>query len=131
MSQSHRGMSNSGVRQRTEDGDQPVESQDTIHGILAALDDSDCRELLQATAADALTAATLADQCDLPLSTTYRKLELLTEAGLLEERTRLRKSGKHVSEYALVVDSLTVSVDNEGIQLRVSPTSDQNELLSL
>jgi len=49
--------------------------------VLTALDDSDCRALLEATADGALTAAELIDRCDVPRSTTYRKLDQLTEPG--------------------------------------------------
>ena len=124
MSQSHRGIANAGVRGR----ERPDESSDEI---LAALDDADCRGLLAETADETLTASELAERCGLPLSTTYRKLELLTEAGLLDEQTRLRQTGKHVNEYALRVDDITVSVDaDEGFQLHLSYTRDGDDSLS-
>ncbi len=130
MSQSHRGIPDAGARGPADDGEKAIESRDDVHGILTALEDSDCRALLTETAAETLTASELADRCSLPLSTTYRKLELLTDAGLLEERTRLRQTGKHVSEYALLVDDLTVSIDaHEGIQMRVSHTEKREESL--
>lgn len=91
------------------------------NALFAALDDPDCRALLEATAEEALTAGELTDRCDIPRSTTYRKVEQLTEAGLLEERVRLSRDGKHASEYRRTFEDLTVSLrDSEGITVGLS-----------
>jgi len=88
-----------------------VTDTERIETLLGALEDADCRSILEATTEDALTANELSDRCDLPLSTAYRKLELLTEAGLLEEQLRLSRSGKHTSEYVRAVSEVDVSLD--------------------
>lgn len=89
--------------------------------VLAALDDPDCRALLEATAEEALTAGELTERCDIPRSTTYRKVEQLTDAGLLEERVRLSSDGKHASEYRRCFEDVTVSLcDAEGITVGLS-----------
>jgi DNA-binding transcriptional ArsR family regulator len=82
--------------------------------VLDALDDEDCRRILGATATEPLSAQELADRLDLPRSTAYRKLERLTEAGLVRERTRVRPSGHHTSEYARVVEDVDVHVGPDG-----------------
>jgi DNA-binding transcriptional ArsR family regulator len=89
-----------------------VEGERETRLLLGALEDGGCRGILEATTGEALSASEVADQCGLPLSTTYRKLELLAEAGLVEERTRIRRSGKHPSEYIRAVADVTVSLDN-------------------
>jgi DNA-binding transcriptional ArsR family regulator len=92
-----------------------------VRDVLAALDDADCRAVLEATSDDALSATELAEACDLPLSTTYRKLDLLTDTGLVEERTRVRRSGKHLGEYARTVEEVAVSLDEDGgMELQVT-----------
>lgn len=96
--------------------------------VLTALDDPDCRALLEATACDALTAGELTERCDIPRSTTYRKIDQLTDAGLLEERVRLSADGKHASEYQLTFEDVTISLDDsEGITIGVSHASAQQE----
>lgn len=87
--------------------------------LLAALEDEDCRALLQAAAGEALSASELSEACDLPLSTTYRKVDTLTETGLLEERLRISSSGKHTSEYALRVEGVHVSLAGDGVDVTV------------
>jgi len=87
---------------------------DDVESLLKALEDGDCREILAATSEETLSASELSERCQLPLSTTYRKVALLTEAGLLEEQIRLSTSGKHTSEYALGVEDIHLSLGAEG-----------------
>lgn len=88
--------------------------------LLGALDDEDCRTLLGATAEGALSVAELADSCELPLSTTYRKVNTLVEAGLLVEAVRLCGSGRHRSEYTLGVEEICLSLTPDGVEVAVS-----------
>lgn len=100
---------------------QTMVSDDDVQELLGVLDDADCRAILGATSDDALTANEVAETCDLPLSTAYRKLALLAETGLLEERTRIRRTGKHASEYSRLVEDIVISFDSQGaIDVRVS-----------
>ncbi|MEF8814949.1 MAG: winged helix-turn-helix domain-containing protein [Halovenus sp.] len=93
---------------------QTIVAETAVQALLDALDDADCRAILDATREKALTASEISEIHDLPLSTTYRKLDLLTEAGLLEERTRIRRSGKHASEYIRLVDDVAISLGPRG-----------------
>jgi DNA-binding transcriptional ArsR family regulator len=98
--------------------------------LIGALDDEDCRAILDATATEPLSAKELSETCDVALSTTYRKLDQLIEGGLLEEQTVVRHSMKHTSEYAPLVESVVISLDTQGeIGLQVSrrERADQRE----
>jgi DNA-binding transcriptional ArsR family regulator len=98
-----------------------VDDEAEVQAVLDALQDDDCRAVLDATAEEALSASELSSACELPLSTTYRKLDVLTEAGLLVERTRLCPDGKHASEYRRSVDDVVVSTGTDGgFELTVS-----------
>jgi DNA-binding IclR family transcriptional regulator len=91
--------------------------------LLAALNDEDCRAVLEAVQHKALSASELAEECDLPLSTTYRKLELMTDGSLLSERTRIRADGAHANEYEARFENLTISVgfdDEQGFAVEPS-----------
>lgn len=113
MSQST--MAPMGVRRREQnDESRTVSEVSEVESFFDVLDDADCRSILRATSEEALSASELSEECGIPLSTTYRKLESLTEAGLLEEGLRLRRSGKHTSEYRRRVDDIVVSMDAAG-----------------
>lgn len=77
-------------------------SDDAATSIIAALDEPK-------------TASQVSEECDIPLSTTYRKLDTLAEVDLLEESTEIRRDGQHTTRYAVAFDEITVSVtdDNE------------------
>lgn len=78
--------------------------------LLTALQDEDCQAIVRAVEDEALSATELADACDLPTSTTYRKLDTLTDAALLDERLRVSSSGSHEREYVAGHVDLTIVV---------------------
>jgi predicted transcriptional regulator len=113
------------------DGSAVVQIKD-VQAILGALEDAGCRQILEATTDDPLTASELADRCRLPLSTCYRKVHALTEAGLLRERTRSPRSGKKTKEYSHSIHSVTIpvgdpSLDQEGIVIRTAEAASATE----
>jgi len=87
--------------------------------LLGALVDEDCREILRATSAEALSAGEISDACEIPSSTAYRKVETLTEAGLLSESIRLCSSGSHTSVYECAVSNVEIEVGDDGVELSV------------
>ncbi|WP_436901839.1 helix-turn-helix domain-containing protein [Halovenus halobia] len=92
-----------------------------VESLLSTLEDPDCRSIIEATTGEALSASELSERCDLPLSTTYRKVDQLTDVGVLDERVRLSRSGQHTSEYVLQVNSIELSVDSEaGVVLEIT-----------
>ena len=81
-----------------------------VQPIVEALQDPDCRRILRVAGDDPLTVKELADACRLPLSTTYRKVDLLLEADLVSEGVRVREDGKHPAQYVRRVDEVTVDL---------------------
>jgi predicted transcriptional regulator len=100
---SHKGSSNSVTINGVESG---------VGHFLDALGDTGCRTILDIVSTDALTTSEVSEACDMPLSTTYRKLNILTDAGLLKERTRFNQSGNHASEYVRSVDEIVISLSD-------------------
>lgn len=96
--------------------DQHVDAQ----AVLAALDDDACLAILEATSDESLTATELSEQCDIPMSTAYRKVEKLTDADLVEERVRINTSGKHATEYRKCFDDVLVSIDGGEVDIEMT-----------
>ncbi len=92
----------------------PIASEDdpSAAEICSALDDPDCREIIR-NLDEPMTAAELTDLCDIPQSTLYRKLELLTDATLLRESTEIRRDGHHASKYEVAFDEISLQLDDE------------------
>jgi len=87
--------------------------------VLDALAD-DAGQRILAALSEPKSASELSNECDVPLSTTYRKLETLTDASLLDESTVIRRDGQHTTQYAVAFDAVIVSIDEaDGRQLAV------------
>ncbi|TMT85628.1 ArsR family transcriptional regulator [Haloterrigena sp. H1] len=98
--------------------------------VLAALDDDACRAILEATAETALTATELSEECDIPMSTAYRKVEMLTEADLVAEQVRINTSGKHATEYRKNFDDVLVSVADGGVEVELTKQDEADSAAS-
>jgi len=81
--------------------------------LFDALRDADCQCIVTEARDKAKSANELAAACDVPTSTLYRKLELLTEVGLLRERIRIVNLGQYPSEYVCPVNSVRITIDEE------------------
>ena len=84
----------------------------SVDEVLDALADDAARRIVAALT-EPKTASELSEECDIPLSTTYRKLELLTEASLLAESTGIRRDGQHTTRYSVSFETVTVSIEEE------------------
>lgn len=102
-----------------------IDGESEITDLLDALDDADCRAVLEVTGEEPLSAKDIVDRCDIPSSTAYRKIDRLVEVGLLREGIRIRSSGKHASEYSRSIDHLELSIDDGGTEVRVVPRDEQ------
>jgi DNA-binding transcriptional ArsR family regulator len=87
------------------DGEEPE-----LSAVLTALDDEDCRAILLA-ADEPRSTQELAERAGVPQSTTYRKVDLLREAHLVEERTEIRADGKHTNTYRTDFEAVRILLD--------------------
>lgn len=92
--------------------DDPADHETDLQSVLDALDDSDCRAILRALDAP-MTARELMDELGLSQTTTYRKLERLDEAGLLDEETEIRDDGHHATRYERAFAGVAVWLTGE------------------
>lgn len=100
-----------------------------LQSVLAVLDDPASRTIVRRLS-EPMTASELSEACDIPLSTTYRKLDRLTEAGLLVETTDVRTNGHHTSRYDVAFDSVTIALTEDRrfevtLELRSQPPEDR------
>lgn len=81
-----------------------------LDDLFGAFDDDACRTIIR-TLEEPMTAREISEASDVPLSTTYRKLELLSEASLVDELTEIRRDGQHTTRYALDFTEVRVLLD--------------------
>lgn len=92
----------------------PAGSEDSppFQAILDALEDPDCRRILRETA-EPMTATQLVEAVDVPRSTLYRKLDLLSGASLLREEVTVNPEGGRTTRYQRDFDDVTISIDED------------------
>ncbi|MFB6081655.1 MAG: helix-turn-helix domain-containing protein [Halanaeroarchaeum sp.] len=96
-----------------------TEGHPTLQRVLTCLTDEDCRRILT-TISEPMSASEIAEACEIPLSTTYRKLHLLSEASLVGERLDVSTQGKHTTRYVCDFDRVTVGIDDGGFEVTVA-----------
>ena len=106
-----------------------------LPATLDALDDSDCRTILEHLAiTNPMTAPELSAECDIPLSTLYRKLDCLEDASLVVERTGIQpnRHGRHRSYYEPNFEKVSVTLEEEnGLKLEIKrPARDSRDRLA-
>jgi len=80
-----------------------------LQDVLTALDDEDCRTIVR-NLEGPMTAQEIADATDIPQSTAYRKLDLLSEATVVDERTEIRQDGHHTTRYLLDFETVHIGL---------------------
>lgn len=83
-----------------------------LQDVLDALDDPDCRTIL-GLLEEPLTVNELTERCEIPQSTMYRKLDLLSDASLVEEKLEVRPDGRHTRRYAVNFDEVRLSLNED------------------
>lgn len=110
--------------QNREEGQVRLSSDEDISAIVGALTDASARAIVAAIDDEPLSAHELSARCDLSLSTTYRKVNELSQLGLLEEEVRLGMDGKHISVYQCPYETISVATTETGFELQLRPADD-------
>lgn len=92
-------------------GTDPAKTEDSpaMQEVLNALDDPDCRIILKETT-QPMTAKALSKTCEIPQSTVYRKLDILSTAGLLRELHSIHHERGRITRYQRDFNDLNIHV---------------------
>jgi len=96
-----------------------VSTDDSADELLGLLGEERVRQILAATSRDPLSAKELSEECDVALSTIYRRVEDMVANDLLVERTQIEGDGSHHSVYEANVDHLDVDIENGTIDVKM------------
>jgi predicted transcriptional regulator len=72
-------------------------------------------DILRALEGDPMPARELAATCDMSRPTVYRRLNRLTDAGLVDSRIAVSPDGHHRKVFRLVVTELHLRIDEDGL----------------
>ncbi len=99
--------------------------------VFALLDDEYARSILAATSQQPMTATELSEQCEMSLSTVYRRTDTLEETGLLETQTELDTQGNHRDRYRARLQRLTVELDDGAYEVTLTTESLTHEFANV
>ncbi len=88
------------------------ESEPDLATVAGLLDDEYARAVLAATSTQPKSATEIAEECDVSVSTVYRRAQRLQEAGLVTDRDRIRSDGHHDTVYVATLAELSVRLDD-------------------
>lgn len=88
--------------------------------VFSALDDEQSLEILHVLSDRSMTAKELNDEVSVPLSSLYRKLDLLVETGLLETEIEIRPTGKNANRYSIAFNSITIDFTGKSLDMGVT-----------
>lgn len=98
--------------------------------LLELLGEPLVRQILAATSREACSAKELSEDCDVALSTIYRRVEDMVAHDLLVERTQIESDGSHHSIYKANIDHLDIDVKDGSIDVRIHVREDAAERFS-
>ncbi|WP_336328481.1 winged helix-turn-helix domain-containing protein [Halovenus sp. HT40] len=104
-----------------------------LETVLDALYDDSCRTIIQ-TLTEPMTVEEITEATEIPQSTTYQKIEKLSEAGLVAEGVERRLDGECVSQYAVTFGEINVELTEQmSFEIDVShkPQSADEQLIEL
>lgn len=90
----------------------PAEDDADFERVVTVLDDVACRKIIS-TLEEPMTASEIATKTELPLSTTYKKLDRLTEASLVRETVGIRQGRHRESRYIADFSEIAIALDDE------------------
>ncbi|MFD1512414.1 helix-turn-helix domain-containing protein [Halomarina rubra] len=89
-----------------------MREESSLAEVLDLLSDEYARAILTETSVEPMSAKTLSERCDASLPTVYRRIEHLTDCGLLDERTQPRRDGNHHRVYTATLHRFSLELDD-------------------
>lgn len=91
--------------------------------VFALLDDEYARSILAATSQTSMTATERSDQCEMSLSTAYRRTDSLEDPTLFETQTEIDPEGNHTTVYSVRLQRLTIELEDGTSDVRLDAGS--------
>lgn len=96
--------------------------------VVALLDDEHTRSILTATSDQPLSANELSEHCGVSTSSIYRRLDRLTDADLVGERTRPRSDGHHERVYVSRLHRFEVTITDGELRWDLDRERDSDDV---
>ena len=99
----------------------PVEQEKKIQGILEIMADKYSRDLLRTTGEVPKSAFRISQETGIPISTVYRRIQKLQDAGVVRVSGEINLEGKKHFLYQSKVKAISSKVAGEFINVEIIP----------
>jgi len=97
-----------------------TDTEPDVSDVIRLLDDDCARQILVETMSEPLSANELEERCEVSPPTIYRRLEELSEHGLVSEQTQVAADGHHYSIYRAALDRVEIDLTESGLDVTVT-----------
>jgi len=105
-----------------------MSNQWTPESVFDILADKKARQILAATNIAPRSAKELVDICDGSLSAIYRRIDVMTEYDMLDEKMQLSTDGHHSNKYTPKFHNVDVKLDRGKIVVKFEDLEFEEEL---
>lgn len=102
-----------------DDAESPAAKRPESGELLESLSDEYSRDVLTCLGGSPHSARELAEKLDASRATIYRRLDRLTEAGLVRSTVSIDADGHHRQQYDVAAELATISFGAEGVTAAV------------
>ena len=104
----------------------PVQEETTKEALLEVLADKYSRDILESTLEMPKSTIDLSSECGIPISTAYRRVQLLHHHKLLGISGSISQDGKKYFLYKSKVKSIVTCFSNGSLDVEIVPNSGLN-----
>ena len=102
-----------------------VDDEENKNRIIGCLSDPQCRRIIDLTVNKPLSASDIAEGSNLPPSSAYRRISMLTDAGLLGvERSVITEEGKKYDLFRSTIKGVEINYQPSDLIVRLIPNED-------
>ena len=102
---------------------QNVCEEKTKDALVYILSDKYCRKILTTTVYKPKSAMEIGRECGIPISTVYRRLQVLQDSKLMQISGNISEDGKNYFLYKSIVHGISVVFNGNQLEVEVSPNN--------
>lgn len=95
-----------------------------VEEIFSILEDEYSRKILKATSIEPMSAKELGEKYNMSASTVSRRLNKLSQQGLIKENTKLDPDGHHYSVYKTNLEKISIELREGSFKIKVEIEED-------
>ncbi len=98
-----------------------IEDDGEKNAVLDIVSDKYCRKILECTMYKPKTVVEISTECTIPISTVYRRIQMLHDAKMVRVSGSISEDGKKFFMYKSKIKEISSSFNGDSIQVSIVP----------